>query len=490
MSEIEFYDTRTRSRRRFEPLEPGRVGIYSCGPTVYAPQHVGNLRSRLFSDLLKRFLRSEGFEVTHVINITDVGHLVSDADEGEDKMEAAARRAGRSAEEIAEHYTRLWREDAAAVNCLPPEHNPRATEHIAEQIELARRLEAGGYLYRLEDGLYFDTSRFPRYAELAHLHLAGQSEGARIGVVAGKRNPADFAVWKFAEPGVQRLQEWDSPWGRGFPGWHLECSAMSVRYLGTRFDIHTGGIDLATVHHTNEVAQSECGFGVHPWVNFWMHNEYLVLGGDDVEGDSGAASGAGAGAGAKMSKSKGNVKTLSDLVARGLDPLAFRYFFLQAHYRQQQAFSLGALEAAATGYRRLRTIAAALESVEGEGSAEAQAPFRGRFREALADDLNAPRALAVVWDVARSESLSDADRRDLLRSFEPVLGLRLGEPLEEAAEAWEEDPRIDGLLAERQAARAAKDWARADRIRDTLTAEGIEIVDTPDGPRWRRTERA
>jgi cysteinyl-tRNA synthetase len=484
MSEIkiEFYDTRTRSRRRFEPLEPGRVGIYSCGPTVYAPQHVGNLRSRLFSDLLKRFLLSEGFEVTHVINITDVGHLVSDADEGEDKMEAAARRAGRSAEEIAEHYTRLWREDAAAVNCLPPEHNPRATEHIAEQIDLAQRLEAGGYLYRIDDGLYFDTSLFPRYAELAHLHLEGQSEGARIGVVAGKRNPADFAVWKFAEPGVQRLQDWDSPWGRGFPGWHLECSAMSVRYLGTRFDIHTGGIDLATVHHTNEVAQSECGFGVHPWVNFWMHNEYLVLGGDDEEGDPGS--------GAKMSKSKGNVKTLSDLVARGLDPLAFRYFFLQAHYRQQQTFSLSALEAAATGYRRLRTIAAALEDIEGEGNPEAQAPFRSRFREALADDLNAPRALAVVSEVARSERLSDADRRDLLRDFDRVLGLRLGEPLTEQSDAWEQDPRIDGLLAERQAARAAKDWATADRIRDTLMAEGIEIVDTPDGPRWTRTERA
>lgn len=498
MSEIEFYDTRTRSRRPFEPLGPGRVGIYSCGPTVYAPQHVGNLRSRLFADLLKRFLLSEGFEVTHVINITDVGHLVSDADEGEDKMEAAARRAGRSAEEIAEHYTRLWREDAAAVNCLPPEHNPRATEHIAEQIELAQRLEAGGYLYRIEDGLYFDTSLFPRYAELAHLHLAGQSEGARIGVVAGKRNPADFAVWKFAEPGVQRLQEWDSPWGRGFPGWHLECSAMSVRYLGTRFDIHTGGIDLATVHHTNEVAQSECGFGVHPWVNFWMHNEYLVLGADDAEGGAGAGAGPGdatgpggdAAAGAKMSKSKGNVKTLSDLVARGLDPLAFRYFFLQAHYRQQQSFSLGALEAAATGYRRLRTIAAALASVEGEGNPEWQAPYRSRFREALADDLNAPRALAVVSEVARSESLSEVDRRDLLRDFDRVLGLRLGEPLAEEPDAWERDPRIDALLEERQAARAAKDWARADRIRDTLMAEGIEIVDTPEGPRWRRTERA
>ncbi|MHA7839083.1 MAG: cysteine--tRNA ligase [bacterium] len=476
MTEIEFYDTRTRQRRRFIPLEPGRVGIYTCGPTVYAPQHVGNLRSRLFADLLKRFLISEGFEVTHVINITDVGHLVSDADEGEDKMEAAARKAGRSAEEIAEHYTELWRQDGAAVNCLPPEHNPRASEHIEEQIALAKRLEEKGFLYRLEDGIYFDTSLFPRYAELAHLDLEGQSEGARIGVVAGKRNPADFAVWKFAEEGVQRLQEWDSPWGRGFPGWHLECSAMSVRYLGERFDIHTGGIDLATVHHTNEVAQSECGFGVHPWVSFWMHNEFLSLSG--TEG------------GEKMSKSKGNVKTLADLEARGVDPLAFRYFFLQAHYRQQQSFSEEAIEAAAKGHRRLRSIAAELEAVRETGDPARQEAYRTRFRDALADDLNAPRALAVVWEVARSETLAKADRRDLMRSFEPVLGLRLGEPLEEAGPEWESDPRIDGLLAERQAARREKDWSTADRIRDLLSEEGIEIVDTPEGPRWRRTESA
>jgi cysteinyl-tRNA synthetase len=475
LSEIVFYDTRTRARRPFEPLEPGRVGIYTCGPTVYAPQHVGNLRSRLFADLLKRFLISEGFEVTHVINITDVGHLVSDADEGEDKIEAAARKAGRTAEEIAEHYTELWRQDGEAVNCLPPEHNPKATEHIAEQIELGRRLEAGGFLYRIDDGLYFDTSLFPRYAELAHLDLEGQSEGARIGVVEGKRNPADFAVWKFAEEGVQRLQEWDSPWGRGFAGWHLECSAMSVRYLGERFDIHTGGIDLATVHHTNEVAQSECGYGVHPWVGFWMHNEFLAL--QDAEG------------GEKMSKSKGNVRTLSDLVERGIDPMAFRYFFLQAHYRQQQVFSDEAIEAAAKGYRRLRTIAAELESVEGAGDETAQAPYRERFREALADDLNAPRGMAVVWEVARSENLAAADRRDLLRAFEPVLGLRLGEPLAEADAEWGSDPAIDARVAEREAARQSKDWATADRIRDELAKEGIEIVDGPEGPRWRRTEQ-
>lgn len=476
MSPIEFYDTRSRAQRPFEPITPGRVGIYTCGPTVYAEQHVGNLRSRLFSDLLKRFLVSEGFEVTHVINITDVGHLVSDADEGEDKMEAAAKKAGQTAAEIAEHYTELWRQDGAAVNCLPPEHNPKATEHIAEQIALAEKLEAEGYLYSIPDGLYFDTSRFPRYAELAGLDLAGQSEGARIGVTEGKRNPADFAVWKFAEEGVSRLQEWDSPWGRGFPGWHLECSAMSVRYLGERFDIHTGGIDLATVHHTNEVAQSECGFDVHPWVNFWMHNEFLALDG--------------ANAGEKMSKSKGNVKTLSDLIERGIDPLAFRYFFLQAHYRQQQAFSDEAIRSAAKGYKRLQKIALDLEAAvnpEAVGDTAAQAPFVERFREALSDDLNAPRAMAVVWDVARNDVLADVDRRDLLRRFEVVLGLRLGEaPAETGAEEGESDPRIDGLLADRQAARAAKDWAAADRIRDELAAEGIEIVDSPEGARWRR----
>lgn len=473
MRSIEFYDTRSRSQQAFTPHTPGKVGMYSCGPTVYGPPHIGNLRSRLFSDLLKRFLLSEGYEVKHVINITDVGHLVSDADEGEDKVEAAARKSGQTAEEIAEHFTQIWRDDGAAVNCLPPEENPKATAHIPEQIDLAQKLEAGGYLYQIEDGLYFDTSRFDRYAELAGLDLEGQgqADGARIGVNSAKRNPADFAVWKFAEKGISRLQEWDSPWGRGFPGWHLECSAMAVRYLGERFDIHTGGIDLATVHHTNEVAQSECGYGVHPWVSFWMHNEFLDMGKE------------------KMSKSKGNVRTLSDLADRGVDPMAFRYFFLQAHYRQQQSYSDEAIQSAAKGYKRLQGIAAKLEAVSGEGDADVHAPFLERFRDALADDLAAPRAMAVVWEVARSDVLADVDRRDLLRAFDPVLGLRLcDQAAAEAAEAdaWESDPRIDGLLKARTAARAAKDWGEADRIRDELAAEGIEIVDTPEGPRWRR----
>jgi cysteinyl-tRNA synthetase len=467
VTELVLYDTRTRSKRVFEPLEAGRVGMYTCGPTVYGPQHLGNLRSQLVPDLLKRFLRHVGFAVTHVVNITDVGHLVNDADVGDDKMELAARKAGRTADEIAAEYTQLWHEDRAAVNCAPIDVNCKATEHIPEQIALAQRLEERGYLYRAPDGIYFDTSKFGRYADFMHLDLEGQGAVQRIEAVEGKRQPADFAVWKFAEAGVQRLQEWDSPWGRGFPGWHLECSAMSMRYLGERFDIHTGGIDLATVHHSNEVAQSECAYDNHPWVNYWVHNEFLDFGGE------------------KMSKSKGNVLVLSDLPERGIDPMAFRYFFLQAHYRQQQTFTEEALSAAATGYRRLLGAAAELRRAEGEGDPHAFPDYRERFRSALCDDLNAPQALAVLWEMVRSEKGAAADRRELMLAFDEVLGLGLetAEPPEAKSES---DPRIDGLLAERQQARARRDFATADRIRDELDSEGLEIIDTPEGSRWRR----
>jgi cysteinyl-tRNA synthetase len=467
VSSIVFYNTRTRKKQPFQPIHEGRVGIYTCGPTVYGPMHIGNVRSQLFADLLRRFLSSEGFAVTHVINITDVGHLVSDADEGEDKVELAAQRAGESAEKIAGRYTDLWRKDRQAVNCVEPEHNPKATEHIAEQIELGVRLEEGGYLYRIDDGIYFDIARFPRYTELAGLDLEGQAGAQRIQQVEGKRHPADFAIWKFADPEIRRLQEWDSPWGRGFPGWHLECSAMSSRYLGEHFDIHTGGIDLATVHHTNEVAQSECGFGVHPWVEYWLHNEFLDFGGE------------------KMSKSKGNVKTLSDLAERGYDPLAFRYFFLQAHYRQQQTFNEESMEAAARGYGRLVAQAAELRRAPGDGDPSAQADYRARFRRAMADDLNAPRAMAVLWDVVRNDAISAPDRRDLLLAFDTVLGLDLARA-EAVEQSQESDPRIDALLQQREEARASKDFATADRIRDELAAEGVQLIDTPEGPRWRR----
>jgi cysteinyl-tRNA synthetase len=469
MSELVLYDTRTRSKRRFEPLEPGHARVYTCGPTVYAPQHLGNLRPYLFADLLKRALLAEGLRVTHVINITDVGHLTGDSDAGEDKMERAASAAGKTAAEIAAFYTAQWLRDRRRLGCLDAEVYCKATDHIAEQIALARRLEAKGFTYRIEDGIYFDTAKFPRYAEFARLDLAGQEAGARIGDVEGKRNPQDFALWKFAAPGVRRQQEWDSPWGRGFPGWHLECSAMSIRYLGERFDVHTGGVDHIAVHHTNEIAQSEAALDVHPWVEFWMHNDFLDLGGE------------------KISKSKGHTLVLDDLVERGLEPLAYRYFFLQAHYRQQQAFSFEDVEAAATGWRRLLRAAAAVRDAEGEPAAAERAlveALRGRFWSAVRDDLNAPRALAVTWEVARSE-LSAAARRDLLLDFERWLGLGLATEIP-AADAAESDPRIDALVAERQAARQARDFARADAIRDQLEAEGIAIEDGKEGTKWRR----
>jgi cysteinyl-tRNA synthetase len=468
VSKLLLHNTRTRRKEPFEPIEPGRAGVYTCGPTVYAPQHLGNLRPYVFADLLRRTLEEEGYEVTHVINVTDVGHLAGDGDAGDDKMELAAARSGRSAAEIAACYTEQWLRDRRSLNVRDPEVLCRATEHIEEQIALARALEERGFTYRIADGLYFDVSRFPRYADFAGLDLAGQAEHGRIEEVAGKRHPADFAIWKFAAPGVRRQQEWDSPWGRGFPGWHLECSAMSVEYLGEHFDIHTGGVDHIGVHHTNEIAQTECATGVHPWVNVWMHNEFI-----DFHGE-------------KMAKSTGNVALLDDLVARGIEPLAYRYFLLQAHYRQQQSYTEEGVLAAATGYRRLLALAAEVRGAKGEGDPAAQSDYRERFRDAVRDDLNSPKALAVAWEVARArEDLSPADRRILLLEFDRILGLDLVKA-DPAEPVFESDPRIDARLAERERARAARDFPAADRIRDGLLAEGIEIVDTPQGPRWRR----
>jgi len=467
VSELWVYNTAAARKERFEPLEPGRVGMYSCGPTVYAPQHIGNMRPYVFADLLRRTLLSLGYEVRHVINITDVGHLTNDSDDGEDKLELAARRSGERAEEIAARYTAEWVADVTRMGCLPPHVLCAATEHIAEQIGLGERLEQAGYTYALPDGVYFDTSKFDRYADFARLDLSAQEEGARIGTVAGKRNPADFAIWKFAEDGVKRQQEWDSPWGRGFPGWHLECSAMSTRYLGEQFDLHTGGEDHIAVHHTNEIAQSECGFGVQPWVRYWMHNAFIDLSGE------------------KISKSKGHVLVLQDLVDQGIHPRGYRMFLLQAVYRMPQSFKFEAIRAAETSWRRLGAAFEALADADGEPDSERQAPHLAAFREAMCDDLNAPRALAVVWDVVRNAELPDPDKRALLAAFDEGLGLGLEEAAESEPEG-EADPRIDALLAERQAARAAKDFATADRIRDELASEGIEIVDTPEGPRWRR----
>ena len=468
LEDLRLYDTRTRSVVPFRPLAPPHVGVYSCGPTVYAPQTLGNMRSQLVPDLLRRVLLAAGYDVTYVTNITDVGHLVSDADEGDDKMEQAAATTGQTAAEIAATYTEQWATDRRRLGCLEPDVQPRAADHIAEQIAMIETLEAQGHTYVIDDGVYFDVATFPRYAEFAGLDLDELATSGRVEHVEAKHHPADFALWKLTPAGVQRQQEWDSPWGRGFPGWHIECSAMATKYLGERFDIHTGGIDHVRVHHTNEVAQSECVLGVHPWVQVWMHNEFLDLGGE------------------KISKSKGHVLVVDSLVERGIEPLAFRYFTLQAHYRQQQAFTWEAVEAAATALRRLTGHAVAARDAGGQADPAKVEPHLRRFWSALADDLNAPQALAAVWDAVRADDLSPADRWAVLADADRALGFGFATAVAPDADQSGSDPRIDALVAERQAARAAKDFATSDRIRDELATEGIEVVDTASGSTWRR----
>jgi cysteinyl-tRNA synthetase len=469
---IHLYDTRRRAVVPFEPLVPGKAGIYTCGPTVYAPQTLGNMRSQFTPDLLRRLLIASGLEVTFITNITDVGHLTSDADEGDDKMEASAKAQGIAPADVAAHWTEQWADDRRRLGMLEPDIRPAASEHIPEQIAMVQALESQGRTYVIDDGVYFDVSTFPGYADFAGLDLDELEATGRVDN-SDKRHPADFALWKLSPPGSTRLQEWESPWGTGFPGWHIECSAMATKYLGDRFDIHTGGVDHIRVHHTNEVAQSECSLGVHPWVSIWVHTEFLDL------------------KGRKISKSAGDVLLVDTLVEQGIEPLAFRYFLFQAHYRQQQEFTIEGVAAAGTALRRLvHHAVVARDAVGGATDQDDPArtqPLRDAFWGFLADDLNSPRALSVVSTVARDPELTAADRWSLLADFDRALGFGLADATD-PEEAGDEsaDPRIAGLLAERTAARAAKDWAEADRIRDVLAAEGLEVVDTPDGPKARR----
>ena len=467
---LQLFNTRTQRKEVFAPLEAGHARVYCCGPTVYSPQHIGNMRANVFADLLVRALRLQDLRVTHVVNVTDVGHLVDDERErGDDKMEVAARESGRRAADIAAEFTAQWQRDRARLNCTPPTVLCRATEHINEQIEMIQRIEAAGASYLTDDGLYFDVARFPRYAELARLDLARQQSGRRASA-QGKRNPQDFALWKRSAPDAARQQEWDSPWGCGFPGWHIECSAMSVKYLGTRFDIHAGGVEHWPVHHTNETAQSETAFAVHPWVNVWLHHDWLLFEGE------------------KISKSSGRAVVLDDLLARGVPPLALRYFFLQAHYRKQQHWNDEACAAATAGYRRLLARTQPLLTVASDADALAAAkcaPLVAQFRAALCDDLNAPRALAVAVGVARDTTLAAPARRALLEEFDRWLGLDLFHaPAHEPEHAADEvSQEVAALLEAREAARAARNFELADSIRAQLDALGVSVEDTPDGPR-------
>ena len=452
---LTLYDNYDRMPRPFAPLAPGReVGLYTCGPTVYDYQHIGNFRTFLFEDLLKRVLRWNGYAVRHVMNITDVGHLVSDADEGEDKMEKGARRTGLSAWEIAELYTDAFLADMKALNLEDPTVLCRATDHIAEQIAFIADIERKGFTYRTSDGIYFDTSRQPDYGHLARLDKAGLEAGKRVDL-GEKRQPTDFALWKFSPPGERRQMEWASPWGTGFPGWHIECSAMAEKYLGAYFDIHCGGEDHIPVHHTNEIAQTEARHGTR-LANFWMHG-YFLLAND-----------------AKMAKSAGEFLRVAYLVDRGYDPLAFRYLCLTGHYRTQLNFSWEALDAAQTGLDRMRQ---GFHALPRDTAARADAGFIERFGDELNDDLNLPRALAVAWEALRG-SLPPAVKRATLARFDEVLGLGLAAWQPKAVEVPGD---VRALADARAAARKAKDFAAADRLRAELAELGWEMEDGAGG---------
>jgi len=450
---LTLYDNFTRSLRRFQPLKAGEVGLYTCGPTVYDYQHIGNFRTFLFEDLLKRVLEWNGYRVRHVMNITDVGHLTSDADTGEDKMEKGARRTGKSAWEIAKLYTDAFLEDMHALRIEDPTILSRATEHIPEQIAFIADIETNGFTYRTSDGIYFDTSKQPDYGYLARLDKAGLEAGRRVDV-GEKKHATDFALWKFSPPGEKRQMEWESPWGVGFPGWHVECSAMAQKYLGDYFDIHCGGEDHIPVHHTNEIAQTEARVGTR-LANFWMHGYFLL------QSD------------AKMAKSAGEFLRLKSLTDRGYDPLAYRYLCLTAHYRSQLNFTWDALDSASIALERMRK---GFYLLPGGGAGDGA--YLERFTAEINDDLNLPRALALAWELLRGDAVDPGVARTTLTAFDRVFGLGLAEwrPREEAI-----PEAVQALAAARSAARAAKQWAEADRLRGELHAAGWEMEDRSDG---------
>ncbi|MBM2885228.1 cysteine--tRNA ligase [Chromobacterium phragmitis] len=453
--QLHLYDTWHRAVRPFSPLNDGHVGLYCCGPTVYDYAHIGNLRTYLFEDTLRRALEFNGYAVRHVVNITDVGHLVSDGDEGEDKMEAGSRRAGgASAWDIAARFTAAFQQDLAALNALPPMIWSRATDHIAEQIEYVAALERKGYVYRTSDGMYFDTARLDDYGHLARLDAAGLQAGNRV-EMGEKRNPTDFSLWKFSPAEQKRQMEWDSPWGRGFPGWHIECSAMSAKHLGPWFDIHCGGEDHIPVHHSNEIAQSQGCHGTRA-ANFWMHGSFLQL--DD----------------AKMSKSSGDFLRLQTLIDRGYDPLAYRYLNLTAHYRKQMNFSWEAMDAASLALDKLRRQYAAWPE-----DGEVDGGFVEAFAAEINQDLNTPRALARVWGLVKSKR-RDADKKATLRHCDRALGLNLDGWQATAAEI---PAPVLALAKSREAARAARNWQEADALRAAILDQGYAVEDGPDGAR-------
>ena len=463
---IRLFNTMTRKIEEFKPLVPGKMGFYSCGPTVYWDQHIGNMRSFVNSDILKRMFIENGYDVHHVMNITDVGHLTSDEDTGEDKMEKGAAREKMSVWDIAQKYIDSFLRDIDSLNIIRPTDMPRATDYIPEQIEQVKKLQDLGYTYEIPgDGIYYDTSKFPDYGALGGQDLSELRAGARIDDT-GKRNPTDFALWKFSPTDKKRAMEWDSPWGVGFPGWHIECSAMSMTLLGPHFDIHVGGQEHIKVHHSDEIAQSEPIVG-KPWVNYWVHYEWLL----SKDG--------------KMSKSSGDFLTVQDLIDRGYDPMAFRYMLLMGHYRQPLDFSFDALDAASNGYKSMVRKVAELLSVASAETID-NATFNqwhDKMLATISDNMKTAETLVLVHELLRDTSVNSATKIALFEFIDRLLGLQFIDRAKKLnnAESETAPAEIQALADERAAAKSAKDWARADELRAQIDAAGWSVVDTRDG---------
>jgi cysteinyl-tRNA synthetase len=482
--QLRLYNSLGRRMEDFVPAGP-TAGMYSCGPTVYAFPHLGNMRPYVFADTMRRAFSWKEIPVRHVVNITDVGHAVADTNTGEDKLEVAAVRERRSVMDIAAFYTDAYLVDIAALNILSADEYPRASAYVEPMIEFAAKLEKDGFTYRLPSGLYFDTAKDPGYGALAQMNLEGQLEAARLEYVEGRRRKTDFALWRAEEPGQRRVLRWDSPWGWGAPGWHLECSVMSMALLGQHFDLHTGGVDHRELHHVNEIAQSEAFLGDGlPWVRYWLHNEFLQLGAT------------------KMAKSAGGAPRLADLTEAGYHPMAYRLFLLGGHYRSQLDFTAEAVEAAQATLRRLvariqplRPLPA-VQTLASASAAVADDPAATRLLDtidaAIAADLSMPRILAALQDALREPTLTPDGQRTVVAAADALLGLGLAtleaadlENRRAVGDLNDEERRaIEELIADRTQARQQRDWARADQIRAQLDELGAQVTDTPDGPVW------
>ena len=448
---MQFYNTLTRTKEKFFPIDKNEVRMYSCGPTVYNYTHIGNLRAFVFSDILRRILHYEGLKVKQVMNITDIGHLSSDADSGEDKMTKGLLREGKeltlkNMRELAEFYAESFKKDLQSLNVKMPDGMYFASDYVNEDVELIEKLGKKGYTYKTSDGIYFDISKMPNYGALWGGKRDWNKEGARVAKNSEKKNPEDFALWK-----SNNLIGFESPFGKGFPGWHIECSAMGMKFLGEQFDIHTGGIDLIPTHHTNEIAQSECATGKKPFVRFWMHNEFVDTGGE------------------KMSKSAGNFLRMQSLLDKNINPLAYRFWLLMAHYRTKMNFNWEALEGAETALKRLYGLYLELGNEVGHVHKE----YQNKFKEYIEDDLDTPRALALLWDVIKDENMSAGDKKATILDFNKVLGLGFENLKEEII-----PKNVLQLVEEREQARANKDFKKSDELRDKINSFGYDVKDT------------